>query len=82
MLAERVYSVRDEEVLLRNVSLMGLKLSSTGTKQPKEELGVPLLQTLKIRIDKAKIISSRAEEQKQEQEFSTQVHEECYKASC
>lgn len=52
---------------------MGLKRSSTGAKHPKEELGVSLLQTLKIRIDKAKMISTRAEEQKQEQDISAQV---------
>lgn len=53
MLAERVYSVRDKEMLLRNVSLMGLKWSSTEAKYPKGELGVPLWQILKIRIDEA-----------------------------
>lgn len=81
MLAERVCSVREEEMLLRNVSLRGLKLSSTGAKHPKDAPGAPLLQTLKIRTDKAKIISPRAEEQKQEQGISSQVHEECSEES-
>jgi len=53
VLAERVYSVRDEEVLLRNVSLMRLEWSSSEAKYPKGELGVPLWQTLKIKIDEA-----------------------------
>lgn len=66
-------------MLLRNVSLRGLKLSSTGAKYPKD---APLLQTLKIRTDKAKIISPRAEEQKQEQGISSQVHEECSEENC
>lgn len=72
MLAERVCSVRDEEVLLRNVPLMGLELSSSEAKRSKEEQGVPLLQTLKIRIGKAKVFSAGAEEQEQEQDISTQ----------
>lgn len=71
MLAGRVCSVREEEMLLRNVSLRGLRLSSTGAKYPKDTPGAPLLQTLKIRVDKAKILSPRAEEQKQEQGLSS-----------
>lgn len=69
-------------MLLRNVSLRGLKLSSTGAKYPKDVPGAPLLQTLKIRIDKTKIISPRTEEQKREQGISSQEHEECSEESC
>lgn len=80
MLAGRVCSVREEEMLLRNVSLRGLQLSSTGARYPKDAPGAPLLQIL--RIDKAKILSLRAEGQKQEQGISSQVHEKCSEESC
>lgn len=36
---------------------------SNGAKYPKGKLGVPLLQTLEIRIGKAKMVSPRAGEQ-------------------
>lgn len=50
--------------------------------QAPKEPRVPLLQTLKTGIGKAKIVPPRAKEQKQEQDISSQLCEECYEERC
>lgn len=80
MLADHVISAGDEEVLLRSVSpWWGSKWAALKPNiHPNEDPGVLLLQSLKINKDKVKIPSLRNEKWKQEQNISTQVHEECY----